>query len=150
MRTTDEENPQVEQELHQYNQPALSDHDADYFSDTTGLLDQEEDEWNQRGPSRPTRQPRSFALLPQSAKITYGLLVLLVMFLVGSIAIVSYRLLFKKPGPEPEPRIEEARYTSYLRQSWIPTLCEHQSKCLYNATNTTYASFMKITYMFFS
>lgn len=126
-----------EHELNQYNNAALELEQVD-FSDTTGLLDTDQDDYEAQR-HRNTRQSRSFAILPQSAKITYGFLVMLFIFAVGCILLISYRLLFKRTSEPDDPVLppQPPHYSVLQKQSWIPTLCALQETwCPYVIINT--------------
>lgn len=118
--------------MNQYNNSALELEQVD-FSDTTGLLDTDQDDWEAQQRRNNSRQSRTFAILPQSAKITYGFLVMLFIFAVGCIMLISYRLFFKRIDPEPDPVLPPTppHYSVLLKQDWIPTLCVVQAPCPY-------------------
>jgi len=136
------ESVDMELELEQANQPASIELDHVDLSDTTGLLDDQDDDWND-APLRPNRRAdggaRTFALLPQSAKITYGLFILLFIFIVIILLIVSYRLFFHKDGepvtptpPTPTPPTPQRQlYAAFIRNTWLPTECLDRSCAKY-------------------
>jgi hypothetical protein len=103
------------------NQPTIVElEDLEEASDD-GLLD------NNSWDIQPLRPPPSTS---NTVKLSYGVLVLFVVFCVGGIILLAYSTMFSEQKPKEQ---KPARVFAKLIQDWPPTVC-HANQCRMNIT----------------